>query len=374
MAISPYIPQYDPAGSTGMSSLSNAFFKAKQQALQNQEVQQQMSLQEQLARLQEQKAQQDMAQAEQMNPLLLQKMKLGISGYPAQQQMKMDSTALSWAKGVIDANSKDPNFSSDPSNKQSLAQAMQIQNQYLGKLYGSQGIQQPQQQNSQASPIPIGQQLSNASNIGNEDGASLSPEYQAAIDRAQKAKEGQQLSQQYTTDELNRISRMVAAKKAYDDIGTELREVLPYLGPGNSLSMVAKNYSMNAGIPLDKATIKINTLFNKKIPGLSKEMAPAFGTPSAEKAYENFSSYVDPSAFGQPDQILSNYNAVGDLLNNVGSTLLKTPAEQIQEGKELFSKKSENNVPRGTKSTTGDHDLDQLAKIDEILRARGAIK
>jgi hypothetical protein len=90
----------------------------------------------------------------------------------------------------------------------------------------------------------------------------------------------------------------------------------------------------------------VNTLFKKTIPALAKEMGPGFGVPTAEKAYERFEKFVNPESFGQPEQIMANFNAVGDLLQNVGETLLKTPSAQIEEGKSLFGK----NVPRGTQT------------------------
>ena len=360
------IPQFRPVSPEEASPLYAAmksFIPMYQQSQQMQMQKQQMGLQQQLAQMQNQRQQQQFEQSQAMAPFQQRKLQAetGLaeakaSGYPMQQQQAQQQQqakmALGWAQNVLKANAADPNFSKDPANQQSLAQAMQIQNSFIGNMRGGQP-QQMQQGPQMQQPMQGQQQVDpSQSGLGNLSGAmqpqaapqeqirpQLSPEYLQSIQADQKAQEGKMLKEQYTPDELNRISRIIPAKKAYNQAKTELKEIAPYLKTGQSIERAAENMASSTGIPLSEATIKINTFFNKTIKGLAKEMGPGFGVPTAEKAYKEFEKYIDPSSFGQPEQIMANFDSVGSLLDKVGQTLLKTPAQQIQEGKRLFGKK-----------------------------------
>jgi hypothetical protein len=345
--------------------------KMQQQAMQQQ--QQQMGLKSQLAQMQADRE-------SQMAPFKQRKLEAetGLaeaktSGFPQQAQQQQAKMALSWAQNVMKANSDDPNFSKDPANQQSLARAMQIQNAFLGNMQGAQ--QQSILGNQQGAPAQSGLSDLSGSMLPQEQPQEqtqpqLSPEYLQSIQAAQKAQEGKRLKEQYTPDELNRISRIIPAKRAYDQAKIELQEIAPYLGPGQSLKRAAENMASSSGIPLSDATIKINTFFNKTIKGLAKEMGPGFGVPTAEKAYKEFEKYINPQSFGQPDQIMANFEAVGGLLDNVGKTLLKTPAQQIEQGKALFGQ----DVPRGTQDAQGGNTINyggQTYTREQLMKIAG---
>lgn len=360
------IPQFRPVSPEETSPLYAAmksFMPAYQQAQQMQMQKQAMQQQQQQLGLKNQLAQMQADRDSQMAPFKQRKLeaetglaKAKTAGFPQQAQQQRDKTMLYWAQNLLKANSADPNFSKDPANRQSLALAMQIQNSFIEKMRGGQPqqmqqgpqMQQPMQGQQQVDPSQTG--LGNLSGaMQPQEGAQeqmrpqLSPEYLQSIQAAQKAQEGKMLKEQYTPDELNRISRIIPAKIAYDQAKIELKEIAPYLKAGQSIGRVAENMASVTGIPLSEATIKVNTFFNKTIPGLAKEMGPGFGVPTAEKAYKEFEKYINPESFGQPEQIMANFESVGGLLNKVGQTLLETPAQQIKQGRALFGQ----NVPRG---------------------------
>lgn len=347
------IPQFRPVTPEEASPLYAAvksFLPMYQQAQQQQMQKQQMGLQQQLAQMQNQRQQQQFEQSQAMAPFQQRKLQAetGLaeakaSGYPMQQQQaqqqKLANMALSWSQHIEDANSKDPSWIKSPKNQLDLARARQIQHQYIGNM-------QDQQQGvpSQTGLGNLSGDMQPQTQPQEQTKPQLSAEYMESMKEVQKAQKGKRLKEEYTTDELNRISRIVPAKIAYDQAKVELKEIAPYLKTGQSIERAAENMASATGIPLSEATIKINTFFNKTIKGLAKEMGPGFGVPTAEKAYREFEKYIDPSSFGQPEQIMAYFEAVGSLLDKIGQTLLKTPAQQIEEGRDLFGQ----NVPRGT--------------------------
>jgi hypothetical protein len=377
------IPQFRPVSPEEASPIYAAmksFIPMYQQAQQQKMQQQAMQQQQQQMGLKSQLAQMQADRESQMAPFKQRKLEAetGLaeaktSGFPQQAQQQQAKMALSWAQNVMKANSDDPNFSKDPANQQSLARAMQIQNAFLGNMQGAQ--QQSILGNQQGAPAQSGLSDLSGSMLPQEQPQEqtqpqLSPEYLQSIQAAQKAQEGKRLKEQYTPDELNRISRIIPAKRAYDQAKIELQEIAPYLGPGQSLKRAAENMASSSGIPLSDATIKINTFFNKTIKGLAKEMGPGFGVPTAEKAYKEFEKYINPQSFGQPDQIMANFEAVGGLLDNVGKTLLKTPAQQIEQGKALFGQ----DVPRGTQDAQGGNTINyggQTYTREQLMKIAG---
>ena len=349
------IPQFRPVTPEEASPLYAAmktFLPMYQQAQQMQMQKQGMQQQQQQLGLKNQLAQMQADRDSQMAPFKQRKLEAetGLAeaktaGFPQQAQQQQAKSMLAWAQHIEDINSKDPNWIKAPENQQDLAIARKIQHGFPGNMQG--GQQQPmqgQQIPSQSAMQPQMAPQKGLTNLTDLSQAQLSPEYSRAIEEDQAAKKGKQIRSIYPEQQIQRVQRINAAKERYDAAGEELKEILPYLSPGQSTSMIAQNMAKTLGIPVSEANIKVNTFFKKTIKGIAKELAPGLGIPTTEKAQEQFFRYFDPSSFGSPEQIMSNWNEVGNMINSVGKQLSMTPEQQIAMSRKLFDQK----VPRET--------------------------
>jgi hypothetical protein len=296
-----------------------------------QQQQEQMDLQRQLAEMKQQQLSQQMEQAKVMGPLQQQQLQAQIEAMqakaaelPGQQALAEQKHNENLAKNILTINAQDPNYAK--SNPGQVAWAMNV-------------LQQATQ--PQAAPQVMGLQAQQFTQQPEDQAPSLPPAYQQAIESAAAAKKGKEVRAIYPEQQIQRISRINAAKERFDEASDELNEILPYLEAGQSVAMIAENLAKATGMPVRDANIKVKTFFDKTIKGIAKELAPAMGIPTTEKAQEQFFKYFDPSSFGSPQQVLANWHEVGKMINSVGKQIAMTPEQQIAQTQKLFQ-----NVPR----------------------------
>jgi hypothetical protein len=327
-------------------------------------------------------AEQKAAQEAQLMPLQQQLMQAKIreqeaktAGIPMQSNIKKMNYELGWAQKVMAANSQDPNFLKDPKNKQALALAQNIQNKYIPLLQGAYSgmpTQQPQAPvvpqfqtgDSQIPQAAVGQSV-----VGSSSGEyALAPEQEKAYELRRKAQEAEELAKIYPKEQVQSVRRFQTAQDALDKVKSEVSELMPYFKPGETFRRGVENYASDYGIPVREATQRINVVFNKTIPFIAKDLAPAFKTPTAEKAYARFEELVDPSAPAQPQQLLRNIEELQRILSSGAKSSLQTSQETISAAKKRFAETPEI-VPRGPQSVqTQQYSPEYIDK----LRARKA--
>ena len=337
---------------------------------------QQMAEQQRLA---EQKA----AQEAQLMPLQQQLLEAKTRDYlaqasmrPMQSDLKKMNLELGWAQKVMGAVAQDPNLLKDPRNKQALALAQNIQNKYPSQLqaaYGGMMTQQPQQPvvaQPQTGILQIPQATLDQQAVGLPTGDyALAPEQEKAYELTRKAKEAEEFGKIYPKEQVQSIRRFQTAQDALDKVKSEVSELLPYFTPGQTFKRGIENYASTLGIPLSEATQRINVLFGKTIPFIAKDLAPAFKTPTAEKAYARFEELIDPSAPAQPQQLLRNIEELQRIATSGARSALQTPQETISAARERFAE-TPGIVPRGATSAQEVKPLSQLSN-EELLEMYG---
>ena len=328
-------------------------------------------------------AQQKAAQEAQLMPLQQQLLEAKTRDYlaqasmrPMQSDLKKMNYELGWAQKVMGAVAQDPNLLKDPKNKQALALAQNIQNKYPAQLqaaYGGMMTQQPQQPvvaQPQTRVDQIPQATVDQPAMGLPTGNyALAPEQEKAYELTRKAKEAEEFGKIYPKEQIQSIRRFQTAQDALDKVKSEVSELLPYFKPGQTFQRGIENYSSSLGIPTSEATQRINVLFSKTIPFIAKDLAPAFKTPTAEKAYARFEDLIDPSAPAQPQQLLRNIEELQRIATSGARSALQTSQETISAAKERFSK-TPGIVPRGAESNQEVKQLSQLSN-EELLEMYG---
>jgi hypothetical protein len=250
-------------------------------------------------------------------------------GIPQTAQLQERKAGIEQATKVLEAAKRNPELMRNPQFASQAAMASQM----LTSGIGQQQDMQPQQDSD-------------------------------LVRQLQEAAQSREEKETIPTQVQNQRVRALSADKMLQQVKGDLGEVLPYLGGANNIENVIANYSQATGLDIGSARRKINTLFNKKIPLLSEEMAAGLGTPAAEKAHERLANITDPSkeGYGNVKQIMDNLQALEDMHKQNFGTLFMSPAEQSKQALKSLSK----DVPRETKQ--GDVQFSQSDIMAELAR------